>query len=64
MAIVLQDPFLFTGTVLSNITLNREDISRDDAKRALLEVGGKCYWSVWKRIRHGGNRKGNRLFLG
>lgn len=41
MAIVLQDPFLFTGTVLSNITLNREDISRDDAKRALLEVGGK-----------------------
>ncbi|HHU08175.1 MAG TPA: ATP-binding cassette domain-containing protein, partial [Clostridiaceae bacterium] len=40
MAIVLQDPFLFTGTILSNITLNREDISRADAESALREVGG------------------------
>ena len=40
MAIVLQDPFLFTGTILSNITLNREEISRADAETALREVGG------------------------
>ncbi len=40
MAIVLQDPFLFTGTILSNINLNRDDISRADAETALREVGG------------------------
>lgn len=39
MAIVLQDPFIFTGTVLSNITLNDPKISRDQAIEALKAVG-------------------------
>ncbi|MGP1568251.1 MAG: ABC transporter ATP-binding protein [Peptoanaerobacter stomatis] len=40
MGIVLQEPYLFTGTILSNITLNKENISRQDAKKALEMVGG------------------------
>lgn len=50
MAIVLQDPFLFTGTILSNITLNRANISRADAERALREVGGDQFL---ERLEHG-----------
>lgn len=41
MGIVLQDPFLFTGTLLSNITLDDPEISRKRAKTALIEVGGE-----------------------
>lgn len=40
MAIVLQDPYLFSGTLYSNIALGREDISLEDAEEALREVGG------------------------
>lgn len=40
MGIVLQDPFLFTGTILSNITLDSKDISVEKARQALEEVGG------------------------
>lgn len=41
MGIVLQDPFLFTGTLLSNITMENENITREDAIDALIAVGGK-----------------------
>jgi ATP-binding cassette subfamily B multidrug efflux pump len=37
--IVLQDPFLFTGTLESNVKLGTETIDRTTAERALLEVG-------------------------
>lgn len=40
MGIVLQDPFLFTGTILSNITMDNPNISRDVALKALVDVGG------------------------
>jgi len=40
MGIVLQDPFLFTGTVESNITMGDPRISRETAAKALAEVGG------------------------
>lgn len=40
MGIVLQDPFLFTGTLLSNITMNNESITREEAIQALIDVGG------------------------
>lgn len=40
MGIVLQDPFLFTGTVESNITLENPNISTELARKALEEVGG------------------------
>ncbi len=37
--IVLQDPFLFTGTLESNVALGTESIDRAAAVRALREVG-------------------------
>ncbi len=43
MAIVTQEPFLFTGTIESNITLNRSWISSEDARQALIEVGGGAF---------------------
>lgn len=40
MSIVLQDPYLFTGDLKSNITLFDDSISDEDAEKALREVGG------------------------
>ncbi len=37
--IVLQDPFLFTGTLESNVKLGTETVDRTTAERALHEVG-------------------------
>lgn len=37
--IVLQDPFLFSGTIESNVRLGTETISHEDVERALREVG-------------------------
>ncbi|UOR13285.1 ABC transporter ATP-binding protein [Halobacillus amylolyticus] len=39
MGIVLQDPFIFSGTILSNVTMNDEKISREMAINALKAVG-------------------------
>ncbi|GGN90052.1 ABC transporter ATP-binding protein [Saccharibacillus kuerlensis] len=39
MGIVLQDPYLFTGTIVSNVSLGDERISRERAVEALREVG-------------------------
>jgi ATP-binding cassette, subfamily B, multidrug efflux pump len=39
MGIVLQDPFLFSGTILSNVTMNDPAISRERAIVALKTVG-------------------------
>jgi len=39
IGIVLQDPFIFTGTILSNITLNDPAITREQAIDALKAVG-------------------------
>jgi len=41
MGIVLQDPYLFSGTIESNITLGDKRISRERAIKALEEVGGE-----------------------
>ena len=41
MGIVLQEPYLFTGTILSNITLDNPAISREKAIKALEMVGGE-----------------------
>ncbi|WP_110113839.1 ABC transporter ATP-binding protein [Bacillus sp. CGMCC 1.16541] len=41
MAIVLQDPFLFTGTVASNVSLQDERITREQLEQALIDVGAK-----------------------
>lgn len=39
MGIVLQDPFLFTGTILSNVTMNDPAITKEAAIQALKAVG-------------------------
>ena len=41
MGIVLQDPYLFTGTIASNVSLNDERISREMVEEALKAVGGE-----------------------
>lgn len=41
MGIVLQDPFLFTGTIASNITMNNPNISDEAVYEALVKVGAK-----------------------
>lgn len=40
MGIVLQDPYLFTGTIASNVGLNNESIQPETIKEALVKVGG------------------------
>lgn len=39
MGIVLQDPFLFTGTIASNVSLDNPEISRERVVQALKDVG-------------------------
>jgi ATP-binding cassette subfamily B multidrug efflux pump len=39
MGIVLQDPFLFTGTIASNVSLDDPSISREMVEKALRDVG-------------------------
>ncbi|KIL39104.1 multidrug ABC transporter permease [Gordoniibacillus kamchatkensis] len=39
MGIVLQDPFLFTGTIASNVSLNDPRITREQVEKALRDVG-------------------------
>lgn len=41
MAIVLQDPYLFTGTIASNIRLDKSEISEQDIEEALRKVGAE-----------------------
>ncbi|PPA72429.1 ABC transporter ATP-binding protein [Jeotgalibacillus proteolyticus] len=39
MGIVLQDPYLFTGTIASNVSLNDPRVSREQVESALRSVG-------------------------
>ncbi|MGE7667793.1 ABC transporter ATP-binding protein [Ureibacillus composti] len=41
MGIVLQDPYLFTGTIETNVSLGDPAISRETVKKALDAVGGE-----------------------
>lgn len=40
LGVVQQDPFIFKGTLYSNISLHDEEITREIAEAALLRVGG------------------------
>lgn len=41
MGIVLQDPYLFTGTIASNVSLGDEKITREQVEKALRDVGAE-----------------------
>ncbi|KUF28893.1 ABC transporter ATP-binding protein [Bacillus cereus] len=43
MGIVLQDPFLFSGTVASNVSLENEEISKERIVKALRDVGAERF---------------------
>src|SRR5699024_336250 len=43
MGIVLQDPFIFSGSIISNVTMNNPNISRQDAIKALEAVGANTF---------------------
>ena len=41
MAVVLQDPYIFTGSIRDNITLKEENITESEVSDAIVKVGGK-----------------------
>jgi ATP-binding cassette subfamily B multidrug efflux pump len=43
MGIVLQDPYLFAGDIKFNVSLYNEDISLEQVKKALLDVGAASF---------------------
>jgi len=50
MGLVLQEPFLFSGTVLENVRYGRPDASQEDAERAARAVGAHEFIM---RLEHG-----------
>ena len=63
--IVLQDPFLFTGTIESNVRLGTPGISRADVERALHEVGlGPFLDSLPQSVATEVNERGSTLSVG
>ncbi len=41
MAVVLQDPYIFTGSIKDNITLKDENITEKEVLDAIVKVGGE-----------------------
>jgi len=50
MGIVLQDPYLFTGTIASNVSLDDPSITREKIEKALMDVGAE---KVFKDLENG-----------
>lgn len=50
MGIVLQDPFLFTGTIASNVSLDDETITREQVEKAIRDVGAD---TLFARLENG-----------
>ena len=50
MGIVLQDPYLFSGTIASNVAMSQDHIDREAVKDALKKVGA---WPFVERLEKG-----------
>ncbi|HKM66782.1 MAG TPA: ABC transporter ATP-binding protein [Candidatus Acidoferrum sp.] len=63
--IVLQDPFLFSGTIESNIRLGTSGITRKNVEHALEEIGlGDFIRSLPQRVETEVNERGSTLSVG
>src|SRR5437899_9968421 len=63
--IVLQDPFLFTGTIETNIRLGTPGIDRGRVERAVEETGpGEFIPSLPEGVSSNANQRGSTLSLG
>jgi ATP-binding cassette subfamily B multidrug efflux pump len=63
--IVLQDPFMFTGTIESNIRLGTPGITRKDVEKALDEIGlGEFIRSLPQGVGTEVNERGSTLSVG
>src|SRR5438477_154885 len=63
--IVLQDPFLFTGTIESNIRLGTPGITREDVERAIDKIGlGDFVRTLSEGIATPTNERGSTLSVG
>jgi ATP-binding cassette subfamily B protein len=63
--IVLQDPFLFSGTIESNVRLGTAGISRKDVEQALDEIGlGDFIRSLPQGVETEVNERGSTLSVG
>ena len=63
--IVLQDPFLFTGTIESNVRLGTPGITRSEVERALDEIGlGDFVRSLPQSVATEVNERGSTLSVG
>ncbi len=63
--IVLQDPFLFTGTIESNVKLGTPGITRSDVEHALNEIGlGDFIQSLPNGVDTEVNERGSTLSVG
>ncbi|MBU9714795.1 ABC transporter ATP-binding protein [Evansella tamaricis] len=65
MAIVLQDPFLFTGTIATNVSMNDPSISKESIMDALEKVGaGDMIRSLPNGVDEEVKEKGSTLSAG
>jgi ATP-binding cassette, subfamily B, multidrug efflux pump len=63
--IVLQDPFLFTGSIESNVRLGTLGISREEVERALDQIGlGDYVRSLPEGVQTEVNERGSTLSVG